>query len=161
MDVIDQALQLEADGRDYYERLAAETDSRELKTLFTLLAQAEQTHYDALKERRVELLTGKESVAEQARNIFQTLLAQRELDRELAAPPDHDAYRLAIRAEEESIAYYNRAAEEQGSPEVRELLLNLAAEEKLHLNIIENICEFVESPEYFLEWCEFGNLKEL
>lgn len=161
MDVIDQALQLEADGRDYYERLAAETDSRELKALFTLLAQAEQTHYDALKERRGALLAGKGNVAEQARNIFQTLLAQRELDRELALPPDHDAYRLAIRAEEESIAYYNRAAEEQGSPELRELLLDLAAEEKLHLNIIENICEFVESPKYFLEWCEFGNLKEL
>ncbi|GFO69731.1 ferritin [Geomonas limicola] len=162
MNLIDYALQMEADGRDYYHRLAAETDSRELRTLFTLLAEAEQAHYDALKERRVELGGGEGSgIVEQAKNIFQTLLAQRELDQTPTPPADPDAYRLAIRAEEEAIAYYNQAAEEQSSAELRQLLLHLAAEEKLHLNIIENIYEFVESPKYFLEWGEFSNLKEL
>ena len=72
-----------------------------------------------------------------------------------------DGYRHAIRAEEQSIEFYQKAAEKEKSLEVRQLLLALATEEKLHLNIIENIYEFVESPKYFLEWQEFSNLKPL
>ena len=74
---------------------------------------------------------------------------------------DTDGYRHAIKAEEESIRFYLDAAEKEQSPEVRQLLRALAAEEKIHLNIIENIYEFVESPKYFLEWREFSNLKPL
>lgn len=162
MKIIEYALQLEADGKAYYERLAAEAVSAELKTLFTLLAEAEQAHYDALKARRAEpFLVGAESpIVEQAKNIFQSLLERREQDAPVVKTAS-DNYQLAIKAEEQSIAYYREAAEQETSAEVRSLLLYLAAEEKLHLNIIENIYEFVQSPKYFLEWQEFSNRKEL
>jgi rubrerythrin len=74
---------------------------------------------------------------------------------------DADGYRHAIKAEEQSIGFYLDAAEKERSPEVRRMLQTLAAEERIHLNIIENIYEFVESPKYFLEWREFSNLKPL
>jgi rubrerythrin len=37
----------------------------------------------------------------------------------------------------------------------------LAAEERRHLNMVENIYDFVEAPRSFLAWGEFSNLREL
>jgi len=160
MKVLDYAMQMEADGKAYYEKLAAESDDKELKNLFNLLAQAEQTHYDALQARKNEIpFAGIESqTLNRAKNIFQRLLEMK------GAGPykvDADGYRHAIKAEEQSISFYQNAAEKEQSPEVRTLLQMLADEERIHLNIVENIYEFVESPKFFLAWREFSNLKEL
>ena len=163
MNVLDFALQLEADGKAYYEKLAAGSDSKELRNLFTLLAEAEQTHYDALVARKNETAyAGIDSqILERAKNIFQRLMETRGGHTPGWLKVDSDGYRHAIKAEEQSIRFYLDAAEKEQSPEVRHLLQALAVEEKLHLNIIENIYEFVESPKYFLEWREFSNLKPL
>jgi rubrerythrin len=161
MNVLDFAMKLEADGKAYYEKLAAESSSKELQNLFTLLADAEQTHYDALQARKSETAyTGVESqVLEKAKNIFQRLMEMKPSKSSLRL--DIDGYRHAIKAEEQSIEFYRNAAEKEPSAEVRRLLQALALEEQLHLNIVENIYEFVESPKYFLEWREFSNLKRL
>jgi rubrerythrin len=163
MNVLDFALQLEADGKAYYERLAEGCDSKELKNLFSLLAEAEQSHYQALLARKNETsATGVDSqILEKAKNIFQRLMEMKESQGPGSLRLDTDGYRHAIKAEEQSIKFYLDAAEKEQSLEVRHLLQALAVEEKLHLNIIENIYEFVESPKYFLEWREFSNLKPL
>ena len=162
MNVLDFALQLEADGKAYYEKLAAGCDSKELTHLFTLLAEAEQTHYDALLARKNEMIYPEveSQLLEKAKNIFQRLMEMKE-SLGGALKMDSDGFRHAIKTEEQSIAFYLDAAEKEESLPVRRLLQALAAEEKLHLNIIENIYEFVESPKYFLEWREFSNLKTL
>lgn len=160
MNVLDFALKMEADGKAYYEKLAGECNDKELKNLFTLLAEAEQTHYDALMSRKNEqAFAGIESqTLEQAKNIFQRLM---EMKSDGPLKVDADGYRHAIKAEEHSIGFYEDAAEKEQSLEVRRLLQALADEEKIHLNIVENIYEFVESPKFFLAWREFSNLKEL
>ena len=161
MNVLDFALKMEADGKAYYEKLAAESSSKELNNLFTLLAEAEQTHFDALQARKNETAFAQadSQLLEKAKNIFQRLMETKQSQSSLKA--DTDGYRHAIKAEEQSIEFYRNAAEKEQSAEVRRLLQALAAEEKLHLNIVENIYEFVESPKYFLEWQEFSNLKRL
>jgi rubrerythrin len=163
MNVIDFALQLEADGKAYYEKLARGTDSKELRNLFTLLAEAEQAHYDALlaRKNRTAGAAVDSQILEKAKNIFQRLMEMKGSHGTGALKVDTDGYRHAIKAEEQSIKFYQDAAEKESSLEVRHLLQALASEEKLHLNIIENIYEFVESPKYFLEWREFSNLKPL
>ena len=160
MNVLDFALKMEADGKKYYERLAAESDSKELKNLFTLLANSEQTHYDALLARKNEAAYAKvdSRILEQAKNIFQRLL---EMKSEGPYKVDSDGYRHAIKAEEQSIGFYETSAEKEQTLEVRRLLQALADEERVHLNIVENIYEFVESPKYFLAWREFSNLRVL
>jgi rubrerythrin len=162
MNVLDFALKLEADGKAYYENLAEASESRELKNLFTLLAEAEQAHYEALLARKSHRSSSavESQILEQAKNIFQRLMEMKEVGPG-SLKVDVDGYRHAIKAEEQSIGFYLDAAEKEQSLEVRRLLQALAAEEKLHLNIIENIYEFVESPKYFLEWREFSNLRPL
>jgi rubrerythrin len=163
MNVLEFALQLEADGKAYYENLAATCDSKELNNLFTLLAEAEQSHYEAILARKNEIpCAGVESeLLEKSKNIFQRLIEMKASQGPGSPRVDSDGYRHAIKAEEQSIRFYLDAAEKEPSLEVRRLLQSLAAEEKLHLNIIENIYEFVESPKYFLEWREFSNLRPL
>jgi len=160
MNVLDFAMKMEADGKAYYEKLAAESDEKELKNLFTLLAEAEQSHFDALKARKEEIAFARaeSTVLEESKNIFQRLL---EIRGQGPLKVDADGYRHAITAEEQSIGFYEESAEKEDSPEVRRLLLALADEEKIHLNIVENIYEFVESPKCFLAWREFSNLREL
>jgi rubrerythrin len=159
MNVLDVALQLEADGKAYYEKLAAGSESSELKNLFTLLAEAEQSHYDALLASKNDKPHDwvESQILEKAKNIFQRLMEMEENSGQETLTFDADGYRHAIKAEEQGIGFYLDAAEKERSPEVRRLLQTLAAEEKIHLNIIENIYEFVESPKYFLEWRKFSN----
>jgi len=159
MNVLDFALQMEADGKAYYEKLAAESGSKELQNLFTLLAEAEQVHFDALMARKKEAaFTGVESsLLDEARNIFERLMAMKG---EGSFHYDADGYRHAVKAEEQSIGFYEDAANREESPEVKRLLRALADEERIHLNIVENIYDFVESPKTFLAWREFSNLKE-
>jgi rubrerythrin len=160
MNVLDFALKMEADGKTFYEKLAKESDAKELKNLFNLLAAAEQTHYDALLARKNEVAFAKveSGILEQAKNIFQRLT---EMKSEVEFRVDTDGYRHAIKAEEQSIDFYEESAAKEQDLEVRRLLQALADEEKIHLNIVENIYDFVESPKFFLAWREFSNLKEL
>jgi len=160
MNVLDFALKMEADGKAYYQKLASQSETKELKTLFTLLADAEQTHYDALLARKQESAAARveSSVLEQAKNIFERLTELRG-DGPLLVDPD--GYRHAIKAEQHSIVFYESSANKEENLEVRHLLQALADEERVHLNIVENIYDFVESPRCFLAWREFSNLKEL
>jgi hypothetical protein len=43
---------------------------------------------------------------------------------------------------------------------VVKILQMLADEERKHLEIMENIYDFVEAPKNYLAWGEFGNLKD-
>ncbi len=55
-----------------------------------------------------------------------------------------------IKAEEDSIRFYEESAGKENNKNVRKLLLKIADEEKEHLSIVENIYEFVEAPRTFL-----------
>lgn len=161
MNVFDFALKMEADGKAYYEKLAMETGIPEFKSIFSLLAAAEQNHHDALHAMKsgIDAAWAESKVLDHARNIFMKLLRMDYTHDKLLF--DRDGYLHAINAEEESIKFYQDAANREGNPEAKKLLLMLVDEEKDHLSIVENIYDFVEKPRTFLAWGEFSNLKEL
>jgi rubrerythrin len=161
MNVFDFALKMEEDGKAYYEKLAAESSTRELQEIFSLLADAERSHHAALLARKngVPHAKAESTVLENSKNIFRKLLEMKEMHDQFKV--DTDGYRHAIKAEEESISFYEKAAAKEENEDARNLLLMLAEEEKEHLSIIENIYEFVEAPRTYLAWGEFSNLKEL
>ncbi len=160
MNVFDFALKMEADGKAYYEKLATEAGIQEFKNIFSLLAAAEQDHHDALQAMKsgIAAARAESKVLDHARNIFMKLLRMDYTHDKLLF--DRDGYLHAINAEEESIKFYQDAANREGNPEAKKLLLMLAEEEKEHLSIIENIYDFMERPRTFLAWGEFSNLKE-
>jgi rubrerythrin len=160
MNIFDCAISKEEDDRKYYEELAAMTDIHELKILFSMLAASEQEHHDALKRVKgsFDPINDHFAALLEAVCVFTPLLARRELMAELKNDPD--AYRHAVKREEEDVRFYEDLAAKAKDDECRGLLLKIADEERKHLSIVENIYSFVESPRTYLAWGEFSNLKE-
>jgi rubrerythrin len=151
---------MEEESRKLYEELATAATVPELKNLFTLLAASELEHRDALVKMKKDAKPSKAQFKslDEAACVFQPLLAKRELMMELKN--ERDAYLNVVKEEEKEIGFYVESAEQTKDEAIREILLKIAEEERKHLNIVENIYSFVESPKNFLAWGEFSNLKE-
>ena len=65
-----------------------------------------------------------------------------------------------MKLEADSVRFYEEMAQKEQSPATKKILLQIAEEEKHHFNIVENIYDFVATPNTFLAWGEFSNLKE-
>jgi rubrerythrin len=161
MDIFDFAMKMELQGKACYETLAASTKIAGLRTIFLGLAADEQKHYEifrGLKEGKTWSVT--DSVAlNQAKTVFSDLMADK--DRLVELHEDLDAYREGLKLEADSVKLYEDMARKEEDPEKVLLYLKIANEEKKHFNIIDNICDFVMRPKYYLEWREFSNLHEL
>ena len=160
MNILDCAIKVEEDARKYYEKLAAAASVPELKNLFSMLAASEQEHHDALVRMKTAIDPHKIrfTALEEASCVFKPLLAKRDLIARLKNDPD--SYRHAVQEEEKGVRFYEDLAAQAKDEATREIILMIADEERKHLNIVENIYSFVESPKTFLAWGEFGNLKE-
>jgi rubrerythrin len=160
MNVFDCAIKMEEEARIYYEKLADATTVPELKNLFTMLAAAEQEHHEALVELKdsIDPKKARFKALSEAACLFKPLLAKRDIMAELKE--DHDAYQQVAKEEERAIRFYEDLAAQAKDEESREILLKIAAEERKHMNIVENIYSFVEEPKNYLAWGEFSNLKE-
>ncbi len=160
MDIFDCAIKMEEEAKEYYTDLAKVSTVPELKNLFSLLAAAEDEHRTALIGMKESSDPRKISfnVLDDAVCVFRPILERRELMTELKDDPD--AYRHAVLKEEEGVRFYEELAARAEDEESREVLMMIAREERKHLNIVENIFSFVESPRTYLAWGEFSNLAE-
>jgi rubrerythrin len=161
MNVFEFALQMELDGKGYYETLAGETASSGLKAIFTSLAADEQKHYDTILALQAgsigEMADSK--VLDDAKSLFRTLTADRTIAASLSK--SLDGYRHAMENEANSIQLYETMAKKEPDAGIVKLLLRIAAEEKKHYNIMDNLYDFTLAPQNYLEWAEFSNLKTL
>jgi rubrerythrin len=160
MNIFDCAIKMEEEARIYYEKLADAATIPEMKNLFTLLAESEQEHHDAL----VELKESKGHIMAEFKDLqgaachFKHLLAKSDL---LAGSNvDSKAYMNIVKEEENGIQFYVDLAAQTKDENARKVLLMIAREERKHLSIVKNIYSFVESPKNFLASAEFSNLKE-
>lgn len=160
MNVLDCAIKMEEEAKSHYEKLAANAKVEELKTLFTLMASAEDEHLEALKKMResTDPVQARFNSLNDAACVFRPLLGKRELMAELQDDPD--AFKHVVKEEEDSIKFYEDLAAKADKEDTRKLLLQIADQERRHLNIVENIYSFVQSPKTYLAWGEFSNLKE-
>lgn len=160
MNVFDFAQDMEKSGQRFYGEMANRAREDGVKKVFRMLAQDEEKllgRLRSLKDRFTE--EGKKDVAvlERGINIFEKLRAKA---RDLNIENDVDAYHLAMDAEREVLDQYMKAADGTKNPEMRRVLLRIAALERRELEEIEKLYDFVNAPNEFLEWGEFSNLDE-
>jgi rubrerythrin len=162
MDTFDFAMKMELQGKKFYGILAEAAALPGLKNVFLGLADDEQRHYEIFRDLKEgkQWETTDSVMLDQAKTVFQNFLADKEIV-EGQLREDLDGYKLGLKAELESIKLYEDMAKKETDPEKIKLYLKIANEEKKHYNIIENICDFVMRPKYYLEWREFSNLHEL
>ena len=161
MNVCDFAMEMEDVGCEYYKSLASASTLPGLKTIFTRLAEDERKHFEFFRD----LKAGKEPQAmldtgtlETAQNIFSLLPRGEQGVKDFSDVLE--AYEHAMKLEANSFRFYEEAAANESVAEVKALLLQIAAEEYKHFNILENIYHFVNAPNQHLEWGEFSNLGE-
>lgn len=160
MNVFEFALKMEEDGKTFYEKLAAETLEPELKRIFSLLASAEEEHRKAIESLKDDIAPGNadSKILENVKNVFQGLLEKKNILGMLER--DHDGCRRAIGLAMAGIKLYDKMAAKETNPTTAKILVMLAEEERRHLEIMENIYDFVEAPKDFLAWGESSNLRE-
>jgi len=161
MDVFDYAMQVEADGKAYYEKLAGQTSVPGLKTIFTGLAEDEQKHYEIFQQLKMRGGTPTmqdSTILAQSKNVFAKL--PREFTSLSGLEGTLAAYQQAMKVEADSFRFYESAASKEENPATKELLLKIAEEEHKHFTVLENVYQFVKAPSEYLAWGEFSNLDE-
>ncbi len=160
MNVFDFAMRMEEEHCSYYEKLAAQARDNEAREIFTLLADSEREHHEHLERLKL----GANSGVVQSGMLDRVMKFIPELTDgplpEESLKSDYDGYRHAVKQEEMSIKLYEKLAEQESDPATSQLLRQMADEERHHLEEIENIYDFVETPDTYLAWGEFSNLRE-
>ena len=162
MNVFEFAMQMEKDGEKFYRELAEKAGDAGLKKIFTTLADEEVVHYNTFKSlfEKTKAKAVESNVLEKAKNIFTEMKAAGTINVS-AATSQVEAYKQAMKAEEEAYTFYEKKAEECDDPAEKQILLTFAKEERRHYRLLENVVEFVSRPEQWLEDAEYVNMADI
>ncbi len=160
MNVFDYALELEKEGEKIYTDYAESAPEKGMATIFKELAAQEKKHYEIFQKMKTNDDV-KPIESEYLKNIKDVFADWREnkdsfqFDIEQAK-----IYHKALTIEQKSIDLYTQTAAEAADQKQKEVLLNIAEEEKKHKAIIENLIAFMEKPDRWVEHAMFTKVGE-
>ena len=163
MNVFEYAMKMETDGRQFYLDSAENVDSPELKKILLELAEDEAKHYAIFKALKGGLTTEyketeKTSILTTVKNVFEKL---RDDKQELEFPPEAKAiWEKAREIEKESEEFYREKAGEMESDSQKKILNRIADEEHRHWVTMQNVIQFLDRPNHWLEDAEWSNLED-
>lgn len=160
MDIFEFALEKEKLAHETYKKLAEQAPSPSLKGILHLLAEEEKRHVDmvlALQQNQDVEIKPTELLGE-AKKVFEKInKAGETFNFNIDAA---ELYAKARQVELEARDYYKAKAEETEDKALESILIRLAAEEQKHYILVDNLCQFVERPQSYLEDAEFTHLED-
>jgi len=159
MDIFEFAMKMEKDGEGYYRELAKKSSTPGLGNIFTMLAKAEVVHYEIfrkMKENEKVKVTDTK-ILSQVKNVFETMKEEKAMESSLTQT---ELYHKAVEAEKRSREFYLSKAAEVKDPDQQKILHTIADEEKKHYLILQELVDFVSSPQTWLENPEWYHLEE-
>ncbi|WP_136809404.1 ferritin-like domain-containing protein [Desulfosediminicola flagellatus] len=161
MNVFEFAMQMEKDGEAFYREIAEKTKNAGLKKIFSTLADEEVIHYNTFKKlyEKTSAEAVESNILEKAKNIFTEIKDAGGINI-AEETPQVDAYKKAMEAEKEAYTFYEKKAEEAKDPAEKKVLMTFAREEHRHYRLLENVIEFVNRPDEWLENAEFARMEE-
>lgn len=164
MKLLDFAMQMELDGKAYYERLENETPDAGLRKIFSILAADEDKHYQTLHDLRSGV--GREmsdsNALEEAKSIFKAMRIEDTVIDKLREKKD--IYLHAMQMEVDSIRIYEDIVGEEsksGDPLAVSVIKKIIDEEKKHYNSMENIHDLIAANERMIPWRDFQGIREI
>lgn len=147
------ALKLEQDGKAFFLKAAADTQSRLARQTFQYLASEEDRHIktiesfiDSLSIPGEELTTEVEDIrADQKLEDFNARLDKMQAEFKPAAS-DIEAYEYALKFEDGAEDFYQEILNETSHPQVKKFYRWLIAEEKMHSRLLKSCLRFVQDP---------------
>jgi len=160
MDIYAFAMEKEKQAEQYYRQLAEKASHNGLKKILNMLADDEMEHVQAVEQMKAQApdRVMETPVLAGARAIFERMRGSAEkFDFDIS---EVDLYRKACTIETESKKYYLQKAEEVQDRRQKEAFRKLADEENKHLILVQGLCDFVSTPETYLENAEFSHFND-
>lgn len=159
MNIYDYALQMESESEDYYRQLAQKTDNKGLKTIFNMLGDEESKHYRVIENMkdRVSAKVSDTGMLSDARDVFRRMAGEKGFD---FSAEQKELYKKAQEIEQKSKNFYLQKVDEVENSFQKRIFRDLAAEEKKHFFLLQNIIDFVSRPDSWLENAEWYHLDE-
>lgn len=146
-DILKQAIIMEHRGKSLYEQVATQTENEDVRKIFNVMAEEEQTHIDFLQKQlkhysqegsfdsnQLEKAPGHDAIAN-------TILT-REMVQDISGSGfEAAAISAAIDMENKSVEVYSNRAKETDDPNERELFEWLANWEKGHHKLLIDLNE--------------------
>jgi rubrerythrin len=151
---------MEKDGEKFYREIAEKNKNNSgLKIIFTMLANEEAKHYGIIKAMEEGTFSPIDSsILNDINNIFEMMKTRPDALNINASQVE--LYRQAQDIEIQSEKFYLDMINDSERDQNKIVFGKLAEEEKKHCLLLENIIEFVDKPQMWLENAEWNHLEE-
>jgi rubrerythrin len=147
------ALKMEAEGKRLFAEAATKATGKQARQTFEFLIEEEDRHIQKIQQffARIEEMGG---AATADVSPDDTHLRLEEFEHRLAelrddlkpTPSDIEAFRFAIKFENNAEGFYREQIEKTSQESVREFYRWLVREEELHAQVLASCLEFAEDP---------------
>lgn len=153
-DILKMAILMEKRGKAFYEAVAEQTKSEEVRKIFSIMASEEQTHIEFLSRQYLSYQKNHEFVKDDfignGNGHIADLILNDNVKKQIsAASYEAAAISAAIDMETKAIEIYSARAAETTDPKEKELFLWLADWEKGHHKILNDLNEELKQSIWF------------
>lgn len=160
-DALKQALQMEIDGKVFYEKARDNASDTLTKGIFSSLIKAEEAHMRKIQQLHTALEKEgswpKEDVTQDSHkaipNIFSEALSTVN-DQMKGTTDDIEALKLAAQMEEKGRKYYQYQAKASADPFEKKFYLAMVQEESEHFVSIMDTLQYLEDPQAYFHQFE-------
>ncbi len=151
---LETALQMEVEGKEFYQKTGQKSVSPLVQELFKHLAEQEDVHYRRVKEVHDAVKTGsrwpqKESTFQRPRSLQRVFKdAIKRMGAHFEAPSSEiEALKIGMNMEDKSYSFYRNREEEAESPAEKAFYKALTGEERVHYLTLQSSHEYLSNPE--------------
>lgn len=153
MNILEFAIDMETEGKKFYLRHAEENKENSLYIIFKMLADDEKRHADILRAYQNQVKSElPDSYLSDHTDIFKGQIKNDIKQR----PEQLDAYREALKKEQESINLYRSLLDKSDKIDDIDIFGYLIEQEELHFRLIDDLIYHLERPASWVESAEFG-----
>ena len=153
-EALETALQMEVEGKEFYQKTGQKSVSPLVQQLFKNLAAQEDVHYRRVKEVHAAVKAGnkwpeKESTFKRPRSlqaVFKDAIEKMGAHFEVPSA-EVEALKMAMNMEDKSYSFYRNREEEAVSPAEKAFYKALTGEERVHYLTLQSSHEYLSNPE--------------
>jgi len=163
MNAFEFAMNMEQDGKKYYEEQAAKMTNPALQRIFRELAHDEQSHYETFKALKDGKKTDYEAafktgILATTKNVFEEMRDEGE-DIDAFASDVMPAWQKALKIEDDSEKFYREQARKATEASQKKIWTRISDEEHKHWVAITHVIQFIDRPNQWLENAEWTHLE--
>ncbi len=159
INVIREALKLELNGKEFFNRAAELTHNELGKKMFRKLANDEVRHFTTFSRLFTSVLKGddwkehiKEEELKSESEVIEELISR--MRREESAS-EIEGIRIGMELEKKAIDFFEKSAKEVSDPDAKEIFKKICDEERFHYDLLQAQLDSLTNDGFWLDSAEF------